>query len=141
MATVVGTAVAVCLRDRRLGCGGMTHFLYPVTRDPAQATPKFGNAAIVGLIKMMKGKGSRSADIEALVFGGACPDGLDDGGVAKQNIEMARSALNRRGIRIISEDVGGYLGRKIAFNIKTGEAACFKTRKLRQSDWLIPNRK
>ncbi|HON11080.1 MAG TPA: chemotaxis protein CheD, partial [Chitinispirillaceae bacterium] len=47
--TVLGSCVAVCLWDQSQKCGGMNHFLYPVTREATNATPRFGNVAILAL--------------------------------------------------------------------------------------------
>jgi chemotaxis protein CheD len=40
------------------------------------------------------------------------------------------------GISIVSEDVGGALGRKIVFNTLTNDVAVLKTDGVRKSDWF-----
>ena len=47
-----------------------------------------------------------------------------------------RKILRDRKISIISEDVGGTLGRKIIFNTHNGDTAAIKTSRIRRMDWL-----
>ncbi|MBF0489571.1 MAG: hypothetical protein HQL15_03000, partial [Candidatus Omnitrophica bacterium] len=51
-------------------------------------------------------------------------------------IRIVRRILTDRKITIVSEDVGGILGRKIIFNTKNGETAVIKTSRIRRMDWL-----
>lgn len=48
---------------------------------------------------------------------------------------MARKFLAKHGIKIISEDTGGNMGRKIVYNTLTNEAIIYKVRQLRRCDW------
>lgn len=139
--TVVGSCVAVCLWDRALCCGGMNHFLRPATREASEATPRFGNVAIAALIRIMEEAGCRRTDMVAQVTGGGYPE--DDGatpGVREYgmaNVQMAREVLGRKGIGIVSEDVGGSLGRKLVFDTSTGQLVVLKVHKIRSTDWVI----
>jgi len=38
-------------------------------------------------------------------------------------------------VRVISEDTGGHVGRKIAFNTMKNEVVTYKVKKLRKDDW------
>jgi chemotaxis protein CheD len=60
---------------------------------------------------------------------------VSDRDIGKENIAMARQVLRRMGISIVSEDVGGELGRKIVFNTLTSDVAVLKTEGIRKSDW------
>jgi chemotaxis protein CheD len=132
--TVLGSCVAVCVWDRRSLWGGMNHFLYP--RPSQDDTPRavFGTVAIPGLLKIMRDLGSRYSDLEAQIFGGACPHGRSNT-TGKKNAELARDILKRRGVRVVSEDTGGMLGRKIVFDTSTGQTAVLKVHQLRIEDW------
>ena len=48
---------------------------------------------------------------------------------------MARRFLAKHGIKIISEDTGGNMGRKIVYNSLTNEAIIYKVHNLRRGDW------
>jgi chemotaxis protein CheD len=134
--TVVGTCVAVCLWDRTLRYGGMNHFLYPSARDKKRATPRYGNVATLALIKIMEEAGCQRHDIVAQVLGGAIAEGKSGRDLGKRNIDAARQVLSKKGIAIISEDTGGYMGRKVLFDTATGQLAVLKVHKLRDTDWI-----
>ncbi|MFA6242915.1 MAG: chemotaxis protein CheD [Candidatus Hydrogenedentales bacterium] len=135
--TVVGSCVAVCLYDRMLQMGGMNHYLKPLVSDQSKATPQYGNVAIAALIRMMEEAGSRRRDVVAQVLGGGAPEEDQGLRIGEQNVSIAREILGRKGIRIVSEDVGGSVGRKVVFDTGTGEIAVLKVQKLRTTDWYL----
>lgn len=135
--TVVGSCVAVCLYDRILQMGGMNHFSKPRTSDQSKATPQYGNVAISALVRMMDEAGSRRRDVVAQVLGGGTPEEVEGPWIGDENVSIAREVLARKGIRIVSEDVGGSVGRKIVFDTGTGEIAVLKVHKLRATDWYL----
>ena len=133
--TVLGSCVSVCLWDASLKCGGMNHFVYPQTAIKDQATPKYGNVATVALIKLMREEGCSIESLSAHIIGGGHPDGaLDSNGW--RNVEVARKILKEKGITVLSEDVGGSVGRKIVFDLATGHVAVLKVHKVRTEDWV-----
>ena len=117
--SVLGSCVSVCLWDTKTKFGGVNHFLYPATNDKNQATAKFGNVATLALVRMMEEAGCRTQDIVAQIFGGGYPEGRSGDNVGKKNVEMARKVLERKNIKVVSEDIGGSMGRKIAFDMVT----------------------
>lgn len=134
--TVVGTCVAVCLWDKELKYGGMNHFLQPSTSEQEKATPKFGNVAVAALVRIMEEAGCQKKNLVAQVLGGAIPPKSGVNSLGRQNVQAARDMLARKGIRIAAEDVGGVIGRKIAFDTGTGQLAVLKVHELRDSDWV-----
>ncbi|MEW6262864.1 MAG: chemotaxis protein CheD [Thermodesulfobacteriota bacterium] len=133
--TVVGSCVAVCLYDRRLKCGGMNHFLYPKAGRRDRTTPQFGNVAVPALIRMMVSQGSRVEDMEAQIFGGATTGPRDRRDMGSRNVKIARKILKKKGIPIVSEDVGGIKGRRVLFHTFTNESMVMKTSKVRRGDF------
>ena len=134
--TVLGSAVTVCLWDRKNRYGGVTHFIYPKISKPKEATAQYGNVAVSTLIKLLIADGSKKSSLEAQVFGGGDPVSIQPETLGGQNILMAKNILNQQGIPIISEDVGGSKGRKLVFKSDTNEAVIFKVDRLRQEDWF-----
>lgn len=134
VSTVLGSCVAVTLWDSRLRAGAMCHFLHAAARNPAQATPVYGNAATKALLSLMDDAGSNRKDLEAQIIGGASLQGQEN----SKGIEAARRMLSRRGVRVVSEDTGGRMGRKVVFDLYSGEVAVLKVHKLRDSDWQLP---
>lgn len=123
ISTVLGSCVAVCLYDPKLGIGGMNHYLLPFWNGNGLQTPRFGNIAIPKLIESMMDKGSCSKTMEAKIFGGASMN-MGPGGammIGEKNILVAREILKEYCIPIVAEDIGGQNGRKIQFNLTQGK--------------------
>ena len=135
ISTVLGSSVAVSLYDRSLKMGGMNHFLYPFADKKEKATAKYGNVAILALIRMMKANGSKLKKIEAQIFGGAHNTQYSNWNIGQDNFKTARKVLLDNRIKIVSEDIGGEMGRKIVFNTSTCEIVTLKVDRLRESDW------
>lgn len=121
IATVLGSCISVCLKDRKTGIAGMNHFMLPgdVRSEDIflSASAKYGMFAMEQLInEMIKRNGSKK-DFEAKVFGGGHVLNFrkTDGNVPESNIEFVRAFLNMEQISIVKQDVGGFSGRKILF--------------------------
>lgn len=136
ISTVLGSSVAVSLYDRRQKIGGMNHFLFPFTRAPEKTTAQYGNVAMQTLIKMMDFAGAPITKLEAQIFGGAYDPKRSDRDIGKENLVTAKQVLARYRIKVVSEDIGGELGRKIVFNTNTCEIVVLKVDRLRESDWF-----
>jgi len=133
--TVLGSCVSVCLWDASLRCGGMNHFVYPQTTDREKATPQYGNVATLALLKLMLEEGCSPASLTAQILGGGHPEGAIES-TGGRNVEVARRVLREKGITVVSEDVGGSVGRKIVFDLTTGNVAVLKVTKIRADDWI-----
>jgi chemotaxis protein CheD len=133
--TVLGSCVAVCLWDSKNKWGCMNHFLYPAIHERNKATPLYGNVAMLALIKMMDESGCNRADIRAHIIGGAHIENRFPESLGDENVRMARTILKRKEIEIASEDVGGTVGRKVAFDVATGDIVVLKVQKIRSADW------
>jgi chemotaxis protein CheD len=127
IATVLGSCISVCIKDRKTGIAGMNHFMLPGDARSEDmflsASAKYGMFAMEQLInEMIKKNGSRK-DFEAKVFGGGHVLNFrkTDGNVPEANIEFVRAFLRMEQIAIVKEDVGGYAGRKILFFPETAK--------------------
>lgn len=123
ISTVLGSCIAVCLYDVRLGIGGMNHYLLPFWNGNGLQSPKFGNIAIPKLIEAMMMRGSVLQTMEAKIFGGASMNisTTDSMMIGQKNILVAKEILNEYKIAIVAEDVGGQNGRKIQFDLERGK--------------------
>lgn len=122
--TVLGSCVAVCLYDKRLCIGGMNHYLLPFWNGNGLQSLKFGNISIPKLIEAMLEHGSSIGNIEAKIFGGASIYFVNSNQnmmVGEKNILVAKEILNDYKIKIVAEDLGGNLGRKIQLNVENGK--------------------
>ena len=134
--TVVANCVAVCIWDRALKYGGMSHFLRPIVTDKRKTTARFGNVAMATLVRIMEEAGCNREDLAAQIFSGCVPDLNTKPDLGAENVKIAREVLERKKITIISEDVGGSMGRKIVFDTATGETVVMKVHNVRESDWI-----
>ncbi|MCK5164908.1 MAG: chemotaxis protein CheD [Desulfobacula sp.] len=135
ISAVLGSSVAVSLYDRSHKTGGMNHFLFPYVETREKTTAQYGNIAVLTLIRMMGANGSDISNLEAQIFGGAFNPEYSKRDIGKDNLKTARHILAGKKIKIVSEDIGGELGRKIVFNTGTYEMVVLKVDRLRESDW------
>jgi len=118
--TILGSCVAVCLFDSKLKIGGINHYMLPYWNGDGLASPKYGNIANEKLLEKMLKLGAIKGNIVAKLFGGANQINSSIN-VGDRNVLVAREQLGNLGIRIVSENIGGNIGRKIRFNTATSE--------------------
>lgn len=123
ISTVLGSCVAVCLYDKKLCIGGMNHYLLPFWNGNGLQSLKFGNISIPKLIEGMINKGANLNTMEAKIFGGAAINfsASEAMMIGEKNILVAKEILNDYKIKIVAEDLGGNLGRKIQLNVENGK--------------------
>ncbi len=121
IATVLGSCIAVCIKDKKTGAAGMNHFMLPgdVRSEDMflSSSAKYGMFAMEQLINAMIKKNGSKKDFEAKVFGGGHVLNFrkTDDNVPESNIGFVNAFLKMEQISIVSQDVGGYSGRKILF--------------------------
>ena len=134
LSAVTGCSVVVTLHSPTRRCGGMCHFSAPKAKNH-ELTTQHGNGAILELARRMKSLDCRSHELQAQIIGGASVPGMK-GCASRPNIKIAERLLKKFGVKVVSTDTGGHLGRKVVFNTNTGELVVMKTANLRQSDWI-----
>ncbi len=120
--TVLGSCIAVCLRDP-VGCiGGMNHFLLPEGQGGDQDSTRYGVNAMELLINECMKAGAERNRLVAKVFGGGhvLSSGATKDSVPARNIQFIRRFLQTEAIPVVGEDVGGRQARKILFFTDTG---------------------
>jgi len=118
--TILGSCVSICLYDTKLKIGGLNHYMLPYWNGEGLASPKYGNIANEKLFEKLLKMGATKPNMVAKLFGGANQMSSFIN-VGERNVIIAREQLNSMGIRVISESVGGTVGRKLRFNTATGE--------------------
>ena len=128
--TVLGSCVSACLRDKRLGVGGMNHFMLPISEDGsgwngvsdvASTATRYGNFAMEHMINEILKHGGQKRNLEAKIFGGGrIMQNLSD--VGARNIEFVRDYLKVEGIPILGEDVSDIHPRKVVYFPRSGRA-------------------
>jgi len=136
IATVLGSCVSVCFYDTKNKFGGMNHYLYPEARDDKIRTAKYGDVSIMELYRTMLEFGSVHQNLVAqIVGGGYLEDNSDSEAVSKENVAVCKRCLEKLQIKIISEDTGGLLGRKVLYITEYNELAVTKLKRIRSTDF------
>ena len=119
--TILGSCVAVCLRDPVLRLGGMNHILLPDSGGGRIGAASFGASDMERLMNALLKRGAVRGRLEAKVFGGAAVvAGLSD--IGARNAAFVRSFLAAEGIATLSENVGGDRARQVRFWPESGRA-------------------
>jgi chemotaxis protein CheD len=123
ISTILGSCVAVCMWDKILKFGGMSHFMLPLWNGEGLASPKYGNIAIEKLLEKMNALGSNKHNLVAKIFGGGEVIDIQRQHfhIGERNIKLAQEMMDELRIPIVSSSVGGKYGRKIIMNTLTGE--------------------
>ena len=121
ISTILGSCVAVCLRDPMLRVGGMNHILLPSTGGGRIGAANFGASDMERLVNALIKRGAVRGRLEAKVFGGAAVvAGLSD--IGARNAAFVREFLAAEGIAILSENVGGDRPRQVRYWPESGRA-------------------
>ena len=119
--TVLGSCVAVTLFDAYACLGGMNHFLLPDGESEENPT-RYGQGALRTLLARLEQLGSRTSDLTAGIFGGACM--LDELSnvmhLGERNVELACAWLEQRRIPVVARDVLGRQARRLEFRVADG---------------------
>jgi chemotaxis protein CheD len=127
--TVLGSCVSACVRERRLGIGGMNHFMLPLDQSGGtsawaenlvSSATRYGNVAMERLINDIMRLGGQRANLEFKVIGGGkvLDMALD---VGARNAHFIREYLKTEGFLITAEDLGDCFARKLYYNPATGK--------------------
>jgi chemotaxis protein CheD len=125
--TVLGSCVAACIRNPRLGIGGMNHFMLPrpsgsgtdAWEKVAGRATRYGSASMEQLINSVLSAGGTRQDLEVKIFGGGrvIPK-LSD--IGARNLDFVREFLKQEGLQIASEDAGDTCSRHIQYFPRSG---------------------
>lgn len=120
--TVLGSCIAVCLRDTVSGIGGMNHFMLPGCGAEPGTSARYGIHAMEMLINKCMALGADRSRLEAKVFGGGHVLRIKEHAenVPSRNIRFVLNFLETEKIPITRQDVGGYAAREVYFFIGSG---------------------
>ena len=123
IATILGSCVSACIRDRHAGIGGMNHFMLPLAHergwgDDPQST-RYGNFAMEKLINELIKSGCSRERMEIKVFGGGNVTDSNQA-IGTQNAEFVLRYLQAEGLTCAAQDLGGQLPRRIDYFPATG---------------------
>lgn len=123
VSTVLGSCVAVTLFSPRLGVGAICHAMLPLAAG--REGFKFVDTSLAHMLESFERLGVTKRELVSKLFGGADmfevlrPASLPT--VGWQNVQAARTILQREGLHLSASDTGGQQGRKLLFYSHTGE--------------------
>lgn len=132
LVTILGSCVAVCMRDPVLGIGGMNHFLLAESASGdwggVHAVTRYGNHAMETLINDIIALGGLRTRFEVKMFGGGHV--IDSSmAIGQKNVEFAERYLENEGMPIAAKHVGGYHPRRIHYFPQTGKVQLLQLRR------------
>ena len=122
----LGSCVAIALHDPHARVAGLAHVLLPSTgmSQDRDNRAKFPSTAVPLLCDRMLALGARTGRLRAKIVGGASmftsllsATGLQ---IGERNVVATRAALERAGIPIVAQEVGGDYGRSVYFHVHDG---------------------
>lgn len=116
----LGSCVGVCIRDPVAKVGAMVHVMLPDSGGKPTNTPgKFADTGVDLIVEELLKIGAQRSRLEAKIAGGASmfQSAMD---IGARNSEAAKKALQRNGIKLMAEDIGGNKARSIEYDIETG---------------------
>ncbi len=124
--TLLGSCVAITLWHPQRRLGSICHFVLPHTPagcHDSHHDGRYGTAAFALMLADHEHNGVRAAECTAKIFGGgsmfAAVSAVQD--IGARNVAMARRLVERAGLRVAAENVGGEGYRRLYFDVSTGE--------------------
>jgi len=123
LTTILGSCVAVCIRDPETGWGGMNHFVLPYETGAGKGLPsvqlRYGSYSIERLVNALIARGSCRERLEIKVFGGANVI-KSSGNIGHRNADFVESYLAHEGLAVAVSQLRGTAPRKIRYYPTTG---------------------
>lgn len=139
--TVLGSCISACIRDTRIGVGGMNHFMLPVQSGDNSASAitselAYGNWAMEYLVNEILKQGGRKTNLEVKLFGGGqVLSNLSNIDIGGRNIDFVLDFLDKEGLSVAAQDLGCTCPRKVLYFPDTG-AVKLKRLKSRANDTI-----
>ena len=119
--TLLGSCIGLVLYDRRNCVGGLAHIVLPSASGSSESLGKYADTALPELIRLIVQMGGKSANLTAKMAGGANMFVTSaTNRIGAQNVSMVESLLKNAGIPVLGRDCGGQRGRRMAFDVQTG---------------------
>ncbi|MDB4972730.1 MAG: CheD, stimulates methylation of protein [Myxococcaceae bacterium] len=123
--TVLGSCISACLFDPISRVGGMNHFMLPCSEEVAATDDltRYGAHAMEVLIGAIQRLGGRRDRLQAKIFGGGhvLQTAAHPQSVPARNIAFIEKYVAEENIEVVSQDLGGYLARRVHFYPQTGK--------------------
>ena len=121
----LGSCLAIALYDPDREIGGLAHVMLPdgdAAENSDRKPGKYADTAIRALLRRMVEQGANYTAVEAKIAGGSDMFEFESfgEGVGQRNITAAKEELDKLGVPLVAEDIGGEHGRTVEFTPGTG---------------------
>ena len=122
----LGSCIGVCLYSRKMGTGGLLHYLLPDSKaNPQKAGENpfvYADTGMKTLLEKLASMGIKKNQLSVKLAGGAQrlkvkAEGFD---IGKRNYLAVRKILWKQGMFIDAEDVGGFSPRTLYMSVTDG---------------------
>ena len=121
----LGSCIGITIYIRKMKIGAMAHIMLPKNNDSEKRSLKFADVAIEDMLNDLYKMGIKISDMEAKIAGGAKMFSFNSSdeksSIGYRNAISVKNILEERNIKIVSEDVGGTMGRTIELDMENGE--------------------
>jgi len=113
----LGSCVGLVLHDSGRGLGGLVHIMLPSSNGKVDRPGKYADTAVKTLLDEIFRQQGKNGTINAKMTGGASMFSCftENFSIGERNISAVRACLKELSIPVISEDVGGAVGRTITY--------------------------
>ena len=123
--TLLGSCVSIILTDPRRTVAVMCHIVHSGTApaEDRRAETTHAEPALAAMFRLLQGCGISPQLCEAYLYGGGnmFPALFKQSHVGQSNAEWALQALDGLGIRLLAQDTGGTVFRRISWTVGPGE--------------------
>ena len=113
----LGSCIGLTLYDENLKIGAMVHIMLPESAGRTDRPGKYADTAVPKILDELIALGSRKRSIIAKMAGGSCMFEYFGANlnIGERNTLKVKALLTTHQIRLVSEDVGGKVGRSVTF--------------------------
>lgn len=121
ISTLLGSCIAVCMRDKFNGVGGMNHFRLPTGNSAKGIDTNYGMYAMEVLINEILKNGGKKHHLECAVFGGGNVIQTITSNIGGKNIDFTMSFLKKESIPVVYHDVGHVSAQQVFYHPVKGK--------------------
>ena len=125
-AHALGSCLGVVAYNTLTGEGGIAHVMLPGCCRSGVRDNRYAREGIETLLEKLAPCGPNNENIRTALAGGGNVLRRPNDHIGPDNIRSVREELERRGIEIIGESVGGTNRRKIILDLSNGTLYCFE---------------
>ncbi len=124
ISTLLGSCIAVCMRDKISKTGGMNHFKLPAVsvHKAAVIDTNYGQYAMELLINEILKNGGKKPNLECKVYGGGNVIASMTNPIGTKNIQFALDYLQEERIPILHQETGFDCAQQVYYHPLSGNA-------------------